>query len=195
MTGWFVWQVASALNPLIWYGALLYALVWSEWTGYNKLREEAMFNATGIDKRFMHEWKYLTRWDHVGIRSEIGHFDCLGNCLLNTVYGRERFFGSLIAHVCDSVWEADSNWISRILSADMPKDTRRTILIVRPAWKVLMHSAHGSNSWTAIRKKLGADDRRKLFSRRSKIFREFSTVTIWTIIDAFGFYKEKKNFS
>ena len=65
MTGWFVWQVFSALNPLVFYSALLYALVWSEWTGYNKIREEAMFNHTGIDKRFMHEWKYLTRWNHV----------------------------------------------------------------------------------------------------------------------------------
>lgn len=78
MTGWFVWQVFSALNPLVWYGALLYALVWSEWTGYNKLREEAMFNATGVDKRFMHEWKYLTRWDHVSKSwPEIGQFDVL----------------------------------------------------------------------------------------------------------------------
>ncbi|KAK4336749.1 hypothetical protein RND71_043764 [Anisodus tanguticus] len=32
---------------------------------FNQKREELLFNTTGEDKRFMNEWKYLTRWDHV----------------------------------------------------------------------------------------------------------------------------------
>lgn len=56
MTGWYIWQILSAINPLIFYGTFLYSLVWSEVTGYNKLREEALFNVTGVDKRFMNEW-------------------------------------------------------------------------------------------------------------------------------------------
>jgi len=65
MTGWYIWQTISVTLPLIFYSTFLYALVWSEVTGYNQIREEAIFNSTGVDKRFMKEWKYLTRWDHM----------------------------------------------------------------------------------------------------------------------------------
>ena len=59
MHGWYVWQFFAAINPLIFYGTFLYALLWSEVTGYNKLREDAIFNQTGVDKRFLHEWYVL----------------------------------------------------------------------------------------------------------------------------------------
>lgn len=65
MTAWCSWQVLAVVHHVVMLLCFLAALIWSEATKYNLLREQMVLNMTGKDSTFMAEWKYLTRWDHV----------------------------------------------------------------------------------------------------------------------------------